>query len=567
MLSLSLQPLLDNVERVGLGPALRILRAVARMTRQTVEGQAIELDWVRANAWQLDDADYLADGGAQDQLVLVHHAAAGRGDRGRRAARAAGTAGAARPTPRRRLPDHRRPAEPARRPRGLRQGDRRRPLGGQADPDAAARTAACAEPDDRDRALQILAKRRPSRRYRASARRGAGRAGRRGTSLAPTGAGGDPDGAARPRHGYREEPRRHPLALRLLRAVGSLDHARAVAGRAGRRGGGGAGRPRLAARQPAPATCSAGSSTTSTSAPDERPERRGAARPAGRAGPDPGRRPRPRSSAAPRGCFPSRLPSPQDERGRVYELLARRPPSGARQPGRRYADCTICSSPRAAATPRPPPARSCATRWSASEAVDAPAPHLGDGEPERARRPAPPSGGPGRVGRAAGRRDHRAGASTTPSWLASGRRGSRDAHRSRGTLSPSRAASSTRWWDWPGWPGWCARSRTRTATGRRWPAQPDEFVHLLLAVASLGDAVDRLARAAPARAADADAAQPTPAASTRGRGYDEHAGRRPGAQRLPPRPGARHRPAGWLQGVAPLRGPAGRAGGFSSTSA
>jgi geranylgeranyl diphosphate synthase type II len=60
MLSLSLQPLLDNVERVGLGPALRILRAVAHMTRQTVEGQAIELDWVRSNTWQLDDADYLA---------------------------------------------------------------------------------------------------------------------------------------------------------------------------------------------------------------------------------------------------------------------------------------------------------------------------------------------------------------------------------------------------------------------------------------------------------------------------------------------------------------------------
>jgi geranylgeranyl diphosphate synthase type II len=59
MLSLSLQPLLDNVERVGLGPALRILRAVAHMTRRTVEGQALELDWVRSNTWKLDDADYL----------------------------------------------------------------------------------------------------------------------------------------------------------------------------------------------------------------------------------------------------------------------------------------------------------------------------------------------------------------------------------------------------------------------------------------------------------------------------------------------------------------------------
>src|ERR1700742_4225651 len=60
MLSMSLQPLLDNVERVGLGPALRILRAVAHMTRQTVDGQALELEWVHSNAWQLDDTDYLA---------------------------------------------------------------------------------------------------------------------------------------------------------------------------------------------------------------------------------------------------------------------------------------------------------------------------------------------------------------------------------------------------------------------------------------------------------------------------------------------------------------------------
>lgn len=59
MLSLSLQPLLDNVERVGLGPALRILRAIAKMTRMTVDGQGLELEWVRSNTWRLDDADYL----------------------------------------------------------------------------------------------------------------------------------------------------------------------------------------------------------------------------------------------------------------------------------------------------------------------------------------------------------------------------------------------------------------------------------------------------------------------------------------------------------------------------
>src|ERR1700758_2968830 len=60
MLSMSLQPLLDHVERVGLGPALRILRAIAHMTRQTVDGQAVELEWVRSNTWRLDDTDYLA---------------------------------------------------------------------------------------------------------------------------------------------------------------------------------------------------------------------------------------------------------------------------------------------------------------------------------------------------------------------------------------------------------------------------------------------------------------------------------------------------------------------------
>jgi geranylgeranyl diphosphate synthase type II len=59
MMSLSLQPLLDNVERVGLGPALKILRAVAHMTRRTVEGQAVELGWVRSNVWRLPDDDYL----------------------------------------------------------------------------------------------------------------------------------------------------------------------------------------------------------------------------------------------------------------------------------------------------------------------------------------------------------------------------------------------------------------------------------------------------------------------------------------------------------------------------
>jgi geranylgeranyl diphosphate synthase type II len=59
MFCLSLKPLLDNVEVVGLGPALRILEAVAHMTQESVEGQAIELDWIRHNRWELDDSDYV----------------------------------------------------------------------------------------------------------------------------------------------------------------------------------------------------------------------------------------------------------------------------------------------------------------------------------------------------------------------------------------------------------------------------------------------------------------------------------------------------------------------------
>lgn len=58
MLVLSLRPLIDNVEVVGLGPALKILQLVARMTRESVEGQAIELAWIRDNRWDLDDEDY-----------------------------------------------------------------------------------------------------------------------------------------------------------------------------------------------------------------------------------------------------------------------------------------------------------------------------------------------------------------------------------------------------------------------------------------------------------------------------------------------------------------------------
>lgn len=59
MLCLALEPLLDNVGVIGLGPALRVLRLVARMTRETVEGQALELDWIARDRWDVSDADYV----------------------------------------------------------------------------------------------------------------------------------------------------------------------------------------------------------------------------------------------------------------------------------------------------------------------------------------------------------------------------------------------------------------------------------------------------------------------------------------------------------------------------
>jgi geranylgeranyl diphosphate synthase type II len=60
MLALALQPLLDNMHRLDMGRALRILETVAVMARESAEGQAVELDWVRRARWDLTDDDYLA---------------------------------------------------------------------------------------------------------------------------------------------------------------------------------------------------------------------------------------------------------------------------------------------------------------------------------------------------------------------------------------------------------------------------------------------------------------------------------------------------------------------------
>jgi geranylgeranyl diphosphate synthase, type II len=56
---LSLRPLFDNVGIFGSLLGLRILREMEQVAWQSLEGQAIELGWIRENTLDLEDADYL----------------------------------------------------------------------------------------------------------------------------------------------------------------------------------------------------------------------------------------------------------------------------------------------------------------------------------------------------------------------------------------------------------------------------------------------------------------------------------------------------------------------------
>src|SRR6516165_4381388 len=53
MLALALEPLLENMAILSLGKAIRILRIVSWMARESAEGQALELSWIRDNEWLL----------------------------------------------------------------------------------------------------------------------------------------------------------------------------------------------------------------------------------------------------------------------------------------------------------------------------------------------------------------------------------------------------------------------------------------------------------------------------------------------------------------------------------
>lgn len=55
---LTMTPLLKNLEVIGLERTLRVFKEIERMGRESVEGQAMELEWVKKNQWELDDHHY-----------------------------------------------------------------------------------------------------------------------------------------------------------------------------------------------------------------------------------------------------------------------------------------------------------------------------------------------------------------------------------------------------------------------------------------------------------------------------------------------------------------------------
>ena len=55
---LTMTPLLQNLEVIGLEKTLRVFREIERMGRESVEGQAMELEWARSRSWGLTERDY-----------------------------------------------------------------------------------------------------------------------------------------------------------------------------------------------------------------------------------------------------------------------------------------------------------------------------------------------------------------------------------------------------------------------------------------------------------------------------------------------------------------------------
>jgi geranylgeranyl diphosphate synthase, type II len=55
---LAINLLLENVDTVGVSKTLRIFEEIKNMAKFTVEGQAMELEWIRKNEWSLNNYDY-----------------------------------------------------------------------------------------------------------------------------------------------------------------------------------------------------------------------------------------------------------------------------------------------------------------------------------------------------------------------------------------------------------------------------------------------------------------------------------------------------------------------------
>ncbi len=56
---LAVEMLLGNTASIGVRKALLVLHEIARMARESAEGQAIELDWIAAGEFELGDDDYV----------------------------------------------------------------------------------------------------------------------------------------------------------------------------------------------------------------------------------------------------------------------------------------------------------------------------------------------------------------------------------------------------------------------------------------------------------------------------------------------------------------------------
>jgi geranylgeranyl diphosphate synthase, type II len=55
---LAMTQLLENLRVIGLARTLRIFSEIERMARESVDGQAMELEWVKRRAWRLTDRHY-----------------------------------------------------------------------------------------------------------------------------------------------------------------------------------------------------------------------------------------------------------------------------------------------------------------------------------------------------------------------------------------------------------------------------------------------------------------------------------------------------------------------------